>query len=35
MLDLVLVVATLLLGAVSVLCVRGCAALIEEERGER
>ena len=35
MLDLVLVVATLLLGAVSIVYVRGCAALIEDERDER
>ena len=35
MLDLVLVAASLLLGAVSLGYVRGCAALIEEERDER
>ena len=35
MIDLVLVVATLLLGAVSIVYVRGCAALIEDERDER
>jgi len=35
MLDALLVLATLLLGALALLYVRGCAALLEEDRDER
>lgn len=35
MLDLLLVAATLLLGALSLAYVRGCAALLPEDRDER